>query len=102
MKPLVTLSLLLTLLSSCTPKAIVLGRPTSSKPQPSAAQENNRGVTQSSGPSALPNLPGDNLGLLDPKGLSTLPDEQDMRPTGGNRDSGPVIANPPSGEDSSE
>jgi len=102
MKPIVTLSILITLLSSCAPRAIVLGRPTSSKPRASSGQSSSSGYADRGPSTPLPIPAGDNLGLLDPKGLSSLPDEQDMRPTGGNRDSGPVIANPPSGDSSNE
>ena len=102
MKPIVTFSILLMLLSSCAPRAIVLGRPTSSKPRASTSSSSNRGYVDNAHSTPMPRPAGDNLGLLDPKGLSSLPEEQDMRPTGGNRDSGPVIANPPSGDSSSE
>ncbi|MGB1129590.1 MAG: hypothetical protein ACPG4K_06045 [Haloferula sp.] len=94
MKPYATILPLLMLLSSCAPKAIVLGMPTKSRRSSggsSSGGESN--YVASPTPESLPRTGG--IGLLDPKGLTNLPEERDMRPTGGNRDSGPVIANPP-------
>ena len=87
----------LMLLSSCAPRAIVLGRPSASKPRPSSdlGSSTIASVPSESGTTSLPRPPGDDLGLLEPKGLTNLPDERDMQPTGGDPKIGPVIATPP-------
>lgn len=92
MKPYATILPLLMLLSSCAPKAIVLGLPT--KPRRSSGGSGGESNGVASPTPEYPSRPG-GIGLLDPKGLTNLPEERDMRPTGGNRDSDPVIANPP-------
>lgn len=99
MKFFVPILLLVSILSACAPRGIVLGRPSSDKPQRSGSE---RPYVVSGSTDSLPPRSGGNIGLLEPKELTNLPDERDMRPTGGNRDSGPVIANPPSGDSANE
>lgn len=94
MKRYATILPLLMLLSSCAPKAIVLGMPTQSRRSGgSSSSGGGSNDVANPTPESLPRPGG--IGLLDPKGLTNLPEEHDMRPTGGNRNSGPVIANPP-------
>ncbi|MBB5353775.1 hypothetical protein HNR46_004037 [Haloferula luteola] len=48
-------------------------------------------------PDPLP-APDEDLGLLVPRNLTTMPDERDMRPTVDPAEGRSVIANPPSGD----
>ncbi|MEM1084409.1 MAG: hypothetical protein AAGI48_09810 [Verrucomicrobiota bacterium] len=83
--------LVLILCGACAPKAILVeeadmpAEPAESKP-----------VVAQTDDSELPTF-GHNDGLLDPKGLATMPTEKDMRPTIAEQ-STTVIANPPEGD----
>ncbi|MGE9271300.1 MAG: hypothetical protein ACQKBU_10905 [Verrucomicrobiales bacterium] len=92
MKSALTLPLVLTLVSSCAPKAIVLGHPTG--PKKHSSSEN---ASATSDPLPITNPSG--IQLLDPKDLTSLPEERDMRPSAANQESGPIIAPPPQTEE---
>lgn len=77
--------------TACAPRAVVLGMPTTeNKDKP----RNGSRRTHEPAP-AITKPRGDNLGLLDGREVSNLPDGQDMKPSNAGNDSGPVIANPP-------
>jgi hypothetical protein len=77
-------------LVACAPKATVVEEVPAQSPKPAPAQE-----TAAAQPEPdLPAPPSDDLGLLDPAGLTDLPDENAMRPTNDTAEARPVIAAP--------
>lgn len=76
---------------ACAPKAEVVEEAPAESPKPAPSEEV---VADNDAEPQLPPSPGDDLGLLDPAGLTDLPDETAMRPTNDTAEARPVIAAP--------
>lgn len=95
MKPLLLLTPLLLL--ACAPQAILLREAKAPTPR-NTQEEESVASTPAADPDDLPPQPGDNLGLLEPRTLTQIPDEREMRPTVDPDDEPPVIGTPPVNE----
>lgn len=98
MKPLLFLSPLI--FAACAPRAILLLDAGATAPGPQSRQV----AAADPAPPAVEPTPvrrtdGDGLGLLEPKDLARMPEEQEMRPTVNPDDDRPVIATPPANEE---
>ncbi|WP_338684756.1 hypothetical protein [Haloferula helveola] len=95
MKP--AIYLLPLLFAACAPKAIVLREATATGPA-EKAERSVAGNSVNAGSVPDERLPSDGdggLGLLDPSGLTKMPEDREMKPTVDTGEERPVIANPP-------
>lgn len=95
MKPVLLLTPLL--LVACAPRAILLREAKATGPRDSQ-QEEAIASAPAPDPESPPERSGDNLGLLEPRTLTQIPDEHEMRPTVDPDDEPPVIGTPPVNE----